>query len=173
MKYTSAQAAKLLRQLKEEHQRLLAREAETSVFLAAVGEDPESLRPAYDYREVQEKLSGLEEKIRRIRHAVNAFNLNTLVEGMTIDELLVYLPQLNERRNKLGTMAARLPRKRAEARLGGSFAAKSQVIDYLYANYDISAAEEEFRLVTEEIARLQTALDRANSTLEIEIDIEP
>ena len=29
MKYTSAQAAKLLRQLKEEHQRLLSREAET------------------------------------------------------------------------------------------------------------------------------------------------
>ena len=65
MKYTSAQAAKILRQLKEEHQRLLAREAETQVFLAAVGEDPESLRPEYDYGQVQEKLAGLEEKIRK------------------------------------------------------------------------------------------------------------
>lgn len=171
MRYTSAQAAKLLRQLKEEHARLLAREAETSVFLAAVGEDPESLRPDYNYGEVQEKLSGLEKKIRKIRHAINVFNLNTVVEGMTIDELLVCLPQLNERRQKLSVMAARLPRRRAEARLGGSFGAKSQIIDYEYANYDISAAEEEFRLVTEEIARLQTALDRANSTLEMEIDL--
>ena len=76
MKYTSAQAAKILRQLKEEHQRLLAREAETQVFLAAVGEDPESLRPEYDYGQVQEKLAGLEEKIRKIRHALNIFNLN-------------------------------------------------------------------------------------------------
>ena len=141
------------------------------MFLAAVGEDPETLRPDYDYREVQEKLSEMEKKIRRIRHAVNVFNLNTVVEDMTIDELLVYLPQLNERRQKLGAMAARLPRRRAEARLGGSFGAKSQIIDYEYANYDISAAEEEFRLVTQEIARLQTALDRANSTLEMEIDI--
>lgn len=171
MKYTSAQAAKLLRQLKEEHQRLLARESETQVFLAAVGEDPESLRPAYDYREVQEKLALLEKKIRRIRHAINIFNLNTVVEGMTIDELLVYLPQLNERRQKLSVMAARLPRRRAEARLGGSYGAKSQIIDYEYANYDITAAEEEFRRVTEEIARLQTALDRANSTMEMEIEL--
>ena len=171
MKYTSAQAAKILRQLKEEHQRLLAREAETQVFLAAVGEDPESLRPEYDYGQVQEKLAGLEEKIRKIRHVLNIFNLNTVVEGMTIDEILVYLPQLNERRQKLGTMAARLPRKRAESGMAGRFGAKSQIIDYEYANYDIGAADRDFRLVTEEIARLQTALDRVNSTLEMEIDI--
>jgi len=169
MKYTSAQAAKILRQLREEHQRLIAREAETSVFLAAVGEDPESLRPVYDYREVQEKLSDIEEKIRRIRHAINVFNLNTVVEGMTIDELLVYLPQLNERRARLSAMAARLPRKRAESGMAGRFGAKSQIIDYEYANYDISAADRDFRLVTQEIARLQTALDKANSTLEIDI----
>ena len=105
MRYTSAQAAKLLRRLREEHQRLLAREAETQVFLAAVGEDVEALRPAYDYRAVQDKLAELEKQIRTIRHAMNLFNLNTVVEGMTIDELLVYLPQLGERKEKLGRMA--------------------------------------------------------------------
>lgn len=171
MRYTSAQAAKLLRRLREEHQRLLAREAETQVFLAAVGEDVEALRPAYDYRAVQDKLAELEKQIRTIRHAMNLFNLNTVVEGMTIDELLVYLPQLGERKEKLGRMAERLPRKRAEAAGMGRFGAKAPIIDYEYANYDIEAAEEEFRRVTEEISRLQTALDRVNSTETMEIDI--
>ena len=170
MKYTSAQAAKLLRQLREEHQRLLAREEETQVFLAAVGEDVESLRPDYDYREVQDKLARLEKQIRTIRHAMNEFNLHTLVEGMTIDEVLVYLPQLTERREKLGRMAARLPRRRAES-AGMGLGAKGAIIDYEYANYDIAAAEEEFRQVTEEIARLQTSLDRVNSTEMMEINL--
>ena len=49
MKYTSAQANKLLKKLNDEYDLLLAEEAESSTFLAAMGEDPESVRPEYDY----------------------------------------------------------------------------------------------------------------------------
>lgn len=47
MKMTSAQAAKLLRQLKEELSALHLRENNSRCFLASLGEDPESVRPDY------------------------------------------------------------------------------------------------------------------------------
>ena len=45
MKYTSAEANKLLRQLNEQKERLLNIESRSSTFIAAVGEDIEDVRP--------------------------------------------------------------------------------------------------------------------------------
>ena len=45
MKYTSAEAAKLLRKLNEEQAALKERESKTATFVAAVDEDVESARP--------------------------------------------------------------------------------------------------------------------------------
>ena len=64
MQLTSAQAAKLVRQLNEEHSLLVNKEDSSRVFLAATGEDIESLRPEYDYEDVQRELAGIEDKIR-------------------------------------------------------------------------------------------------------------
>ena len=57
MKYTSAEAAKLLRRLNEEHEALLELERQSASFVAAVSEDLESVRPAYDLIAVQGKLA--------------------------------------------------------------------------------------------------------------------
>ena len=62
MEYTSAEANKLLKKLNDVHQARLYEEEQCSTFLAAMGEEPESLRPEYDYAAVQEKLRELEEK---------------------------------------------------------------------------------------------------------------
>lgn len=171
MKYTSAEAAKLIRQLKEEHQLIRTKENKTSIFQAAVGENAEELRPSYDYGETQQALAEVERKIRKVKHAVSLFNLNTQVEGMTIDEVLVYLPQLQERRSKLSAMVDRMPKQRAKSGFMSRYTEKSAIIDYEYANYDIGKAEEDLRNVSEEIARLQTALDVANTTGELEIEL--
>lgn len=48
MKYTSSEANKLLRRLNEERDAVLVKEQKSSTFLAAMGEDPESVRPKYD-----------------------------------------------------------------------------------------------------------------------------
>ena len=53
MRYTSAEAAKLLRKLNEDHAALIDRESKSNVFIVAVGEELEDVRPAYAYREVQ------------------------------------------------------------------------------------------------------------------------
>ena len=171
MKYTSAQAAKLLRKLKDDHQLLLLEEINNRFFLAANGEDVESLRPDYDFDQTQKELAVLEEKIRKVKHAINLFNCRTAVEGKTIDEVLVYLPQLQERRNKLSTMIGRREKQRARNNAISRFSGQAFILDYEYTNYDIRKAGDMYRSVCDEIAALQTALDKANTTGEIEIDL--
>ena len=57
MKYTCAEAAKLLRKLNEELRVLRAKEEKGYRFTAAVDEDLESARPVYDYEKTQEDRS--------------------------------------------------------------------------------------------------------------------
>ena len=116
MKYTSAQANKRLKKLTDEYVSLREKESRSREFRAAAGENVESVRPAYDYADTQRRLAELERCICRIKHAINLFNVTHTVPGfdMTIDEMLVYIPQLTRRKNKLAAMKNRLPMERAE-----------------------------------------------------------
>ncbi|MBR1383636.1 MAG: hypothetical protein IJ555_07500 [Ruminococcus sp.] len=169
MKVTSAQAAKMLRQLNEAHRALRLREDQSKTFLAALGEDVESARPEYDYAGTQQELEAIEGKIRKLKHAISVFNTTTVIPefGITVDEMLVYLPQLSQRESRLSNMKAALPKTREATHLRSS----SSVIDYRYANYDIKQAETDYNKAADELARAQTALDVINNTVEFEIDL--
>lgn len=168
MKMTSAQAAKAAKKLNEEYNALLQKEKLSSTFLAASGEDADSLRPAYDYAETQEKLAAVEKRIRTLKHALNVFNSTHAVPGfdMTVDEMLVYIPQLTARVNKLSEMKAKLPKMRVEERYGKT----SNIIDYTYTNYDIDAVSADCEKSADELARAQLALDSFNTTETFEVD---
>lgn len=165
MKYTSAGAAKLLRNLAEEQKRIRDMERKAGTFVAAMDENLEDARPAYDYSMTQNRLNEIDAEVRRIKHAINIFNTTTPVPGfdMTVDQMLVYIPQLTERKRKLEEMAARLPKER-EANYS------SNKTEYRYANYDVNEAQKELLTVTQELAHAQTALDVVNNneTLELE-----
>ena len=165
MKYNSAQAAKLLSKLQQDFDRLAVLEANAKTFLASVGEDPESVRPEYDYEATKKELDALSKKIRKVKHAINAFNNTTVVPefGITIDELLVYIPQLSAKKAKLRGMADALPKAR-ENNYG-----KSNIIDYRYVNYDIKQVKADLDTVTEELSKAQLALDTINHSLEFDI----
>ena len=160
MKYTSAKANKLLKKLNDEYAALLDKETRSRDFRAAMGEDVASVRPVYDYAETQARLAALEEKILRLKHAINCFNTTHFVDGfdMTIDEMLVYIPQLTRRKNKLLEMKSRLPKERVEEQYGRP----SNIIDYRYANYDIAAVEADYEKTADELSRAQLALDAVN-----------
>ncbi|MGI6721047.1 MAG: hypothetical protein ACOX4I_00600 [Anaerovoracaceae bacterium] len=68
MKITSAEANKMLRQLNDEHEKLLEREYKVATFNASLGEDPETVRPEYDYSAMQKQLGEVEAKIRKLKH---------------------------------------------------------------------------------------------------------
>lgn len=168
MTYTSAEAAKLLRKLNEDRDTLAAQEINTKEFLAALGEDVESVRPAYDYADMQDKLAELDMKILMVKHAINQFNVTTEIPGfsLTIDQALIRIPQLTARKKKLASMQGKLPKQRETA---GMFGRGNAVIDYRYLNYDVNKARVDYERVSRELADLQTALDLANSTMTMEI----
>ena len=167
MKHNSAQAAKLLSKLQQVFDSLAILEANAKTFLASVGEDVESVRPEYDYKATKKELDALSLKIRKVKHAINVFNTTTVVPefGITIDELLVYIPQLSAKKAKLRGMADTLPKAR-ENNYG-----KSNIIDYRIVNYDIKQVKKDLDVVTDELAKAQLALDTINHSLEFDIDI--
>ena len=169
MKVTSSQAAKILRKYQDELRNTELLESQSREFLAAVGEDVESVRPDYDYAQTQAKCDELEAKIRKLKHAINVFNSTQIVPGfdMTIDMMLIYLPQLSARCEKLRRMQSVLPKARSESFRGASV----NVIDYRYANYDIDAAKADYDRLCDMLAKAQTALDTVNTTVEFEIEL--
>lgn len=169
MKYTSSEAAKLIRRLQQDKVLLEREETAKSIFKAATIENPEDLRPEYSYEDTAKASEELDTKIRKIKHAINVFNTVTEVPGtgMTIDQVLVYLPQLAQRARILNGMSSRLPKRRAE----GFEVTNKNVIDYVYTNYDVDKAKEDYNKIQDEIAKIQTALDLVNSQETLEIDI--
>lgn len=167
MKYTSAEANKLLRKLNDEKMSVMYREENGKEFLAAVGEDIESVRPKYDFTETQNAIAGIETKIRKLKHAINVFNSTTIIPefDMTIDEMLVYIPQLTAAKNKLARMKDKLPKVREQTRVNSS------ILDYRYLNYDVETVTAEYEKVTDTLAKAQNALDSVNMNQTLEVDL--
>ena len=169
MKITSAEANKILKKIVEEYEALKTKENQSKDFLASINENPDTIRPKYDFIKTQELLESYQIKIRKIKHAINMFNVLTQVEefGVTIDEMLVLIPQLTKLKSKLGSMKDRLPKMREKQTGYG----QSNIIDYRYINYDIEQVEEKYKEVTQKLSNAQLALDRVNSTIEFEIEM--
>lgn len=169
MKYTSAQANKLLKKFKEDYAALQQNEKDSFKFVAALNEDPESVRPQYDYVQMQRDMRDLEGKIRKVKHAINQFNVSTIIEefDMTIDEMLVYIPQLTNLKQRLQVMKGKLPKARVPHQYGNN----SSIIDYEYINYDLDEVKRDYDLVSDELSRAQIALDTINNSIEFELDI--
>lgn len=166
--FTSAAANKWIKSLEDEKSYYISLEDTASVYVLAEGEEIE--KPEYDYETVSNEISKLDRKIRKIRHAINIFNATTVLEGLdiTIDEALVMMAQLNNIKNKLDCMRRRLPKERVNSMMAR---AKSYV-EYEYANYDINKVKEDYQQISEEITKIQLALDMCNQTKSFEINVE-
>lgn len=169
MHYTSAEANKLLKQLKDEWDNLRLEEEQSCVFTAATVEKVDEVRPEYGFLEMQERLSAVEDKIRTVKHAMNLFNTSHTIPGteITIDEALVLIPQLSAKKVKLAKMCNRLPKSRKRSAYGE----KSNFIEYEYANYNIGEAKEMYDRISERLAALQLGLDKVNATELMKIEI--
>lgn len=119
---TSAMAAKYLKKLNEEHDALLRREKKTMTFTAAIQENREEVRPEYNYSAVQVQLLELERKIRAVKHEISLFNLNQSVPGfdMTVDQMLVYIPQSTQEKISWSECAAVCPENGCRTVIAGT-----------------------------------------------------
>lgn len=166
MLYTSSEANKLLKQTQEELENLNAYEDRASVFHAALGENVDDVRPEFDIVLYNQKVMNLHKRIREIKHAISKFNLTTELPsfpGLTVDQALVYMPQLSERVNHLKRMMSYLPKSRETI--------TPNVIDYVITNYDPVQAKAMYDEAYHTLMRLQTDLDTVNNTVKsISID---
>ena len=161
---TSAQANKQLKELQLKRRQILAEEQETCKFVAATTEDVETVRPDYDFQFVQLDLDVVERNIRELKHRINVFNTTYMIPelGMTVDQVLVALPMLNDQVNKLRRMAGCVEKRR-----NSSFGSRSNLIEYEYINYDRNQVREEYDKRAKDLADMQIALDKANTTVDI------
>ena len=167
MKMTSAEANKMIKQLRDQINLLRRQEASVLSFIAATTENVEEVRPAYSYEETAAKYDELEGKIRKIKHALNVFNATTVPEGteMTIDEILVFLPQATERLRALTVMLSKPPKFRA------TDTGRTSIIEYEYLNYDLQTVQRDYDALMAKKTQAMTALDLVNNTLSFEVDI--
>lgn len=160
---TSSEASKLLAKLTNDKETILSNEVAKRVFCAATSEDPEKLRPDYSFSVTQEKIDKINRRIMEIRHKLNLFNTSTVViDGLTIDQVLIRMPQLQKQKNKLQRMMRASEKTRVSI--------TGNIIDYEYTNYNPKEAKNAFDEVSKEIDDLQLALDAINNTVKFEID---
>lgn len=170
MTLTSAQANQELKKLYEKRDTLIKTEKERCLFVAAIQENPDDVRPQYSFQATQDNIEAIEAQIRAIKHALNIFNSTTTIPefGMTIDELLVYMPQLTARKTRLADMKDRMPKTRDRMR-----PATASIIDYVYTNYNICDAEKQYNHIAETLAKAQVALDTINNSMTFEVTLNP
>ena len=169
-KMTSAYANKLLRSLEEDKEYLLNQESESSTYRAAVNEEP--VIPEYDYAKTAAGLSAIDDRICRIKHAVNLNNALARVQVgqavMSVDTILIRMAQLNRRKATLDEMRKQLPKKRET---GYSLNQRNVVPEYTYINYDLNLVKQEYDRISSEIMNMQMALDLYNQTVQFDVDI--
>ena len=171
MKITSSYANKLLKQYEEEKNYWIQREQEGCTYDAAEGEEP--VIPEYDYEKVSETIRELDRKTVIVKHALNKSNATAKIPVgdriMSVDEILVTMAQLNNRKYQLDSLRRRLPKERLQLR--SVTTARVAIPEYRYANYDIEAAKRDFDAVKEEILKLQMALDLYNQTVQFDVKL--
>lgn len=158
-------ANKLIKQLTTDRQALLIQEAQASYFSYLQGEEP--FKPDYDFTATQNQLDEYATKIAAIRHAVNEFNVKTVLPGLdiTVDQALVMLPILTAEKDKLDRMRQSLPKTRVRSSSNG------QVSEFRESNFAPKDAENRYRNVLIRLTDIQQALNTVNLTGEIFVDI--
>lgn len=165
--FTSAGANKMIRVYEDEKAHILQNEREVCTYVLSTEEDEEP--PKYDYEAVRKRVAALDEKVRTLRCALHAFNVATVLpeSGISIDEALVLLAQLNGECSRLHRLRSILPKRRLKA----DYIRNSKVVEYEYANYDIARAEADYQAVYERIRQLQMEIDYVNQTVQFEVDL--
>ncbi len=171
MKMTSAFANKMLKKLNEDKEFYRNRENEGCTYIAALDEEP--LIPDYDYAEVAAKIMEIDEKTVKLKHAINTVNImNRITVGereMSVDEILVAMAQLNQRKSFLDRLRKMQPKTRISS---GMMSSRKTAPEYQYINFDPALITKEYERVDAQISEMQIALDRFNQTFEFEVEID-
>ena len=163
----SAAANKILKKLNEDKDLLLSNEGQNATYSRYLSEDEASVViPDYDFKATQKALEEIDAKIIVVKHAINMFNASTeIMPGMTIDAALVKMSMLSKRLGTLGRM-------RRTPKVSTSTSALRGEGYRSYANFNPEEVNAEYKSLTDELNKIQLALDKANMVNTFDIDIE-
>ena len=166
MLLTSASANKMIKFLEDQKNYLLSCETNERTYVLAVDEAKDI--PDYDFNETNNKIDKIDFKIRTLKHALNSFNSTTLLSiGITIDEALVEMAQLNKKLPRLD----RMRKATAKTRVMGYNSSRRDIAEYEYLNYNIKDVDKVYEDNMRRVQDIQLALDLVNQTVEFEVDI--
>ena len=153
MTKTIFEIREIIEDLKKERGRFIEREKKLSLFSAFDLEDKEAVIPEYNYVEYQEKIDGVNKRIRNLSKEALSYITNTKVAecgDMTILEALLYVGELREKEERLYAMSTHLEKERKE---------NPNRAEYEYINYDKSKVEEDYRKTKTELERMKMCVD--------------
>ncbi len=170
MKMTSAYANKLIKKLKEDRDYWTEIEKDRHTYIVAQGE--EAIIPEYDFLEVHRTIADIDEKIIKVKHALNVANSTNYVEiedkKYTIDMLLVKMAQMTERKAVLGAMRKLTPKSRVKK---SGFGVLHQTPDVQCINFNMDVVKSEYDRIESFSNELLLTLDKYNQTVEFDVDI--
>lgn len=168
-KMTSAYANKILRKLQDDKSFWLSKERDGYLYVAAIDEEP--VIPEYDYNQISDEIKNIDRKIVKIKHAINVINSMSEIEigdeSMTIDQILISMAQLNNRRSMLDNMRKQQEKRRVDS---GFYGTRKTAPEYQYVNYSIDEVKKDYEEIDSKIAAMQIALDKFNQTFEFDVE---
>ena len=162
MKMCNSEAMKLIKELETKKDKFIYVEDHHSKISYKEGE--EKVLTNYDYAQTRKIVAQLDERIRKIKHALAVSNCATVIEyfDITIGEALIYLAQLNAERAQLDELSENVKLSRRITPNG--------VIEYTECLYDPEQVEKDMEELRAKIGKLQIAIDRANLTHYVDVD---
>ncbi|MBO5320430.1 MAG: hypothetical protein J6B01_11590 [Ruminococcus sp.] len=163
MKMNSDYANKTISNLQSEISSILQAEENGKTYSYGVSEKP--VVPDYSFSDTQAKLSELRRKVAVLRHAINVFNITTKIRDfdITVDEALGRMSMLYNDKKRLYAML-QIPEQNRVREYG------SREADIVNRNFNIEEVQAEYDRVSDELLRIQQAINVANLTIDFEVD---
>ena len=144
-----------------ERRELLKEEKKACSYKVMEGEDPSAKKPEYDYEETRNQLMLFDDAVRLVKHTINSFSVSRYVPeyNMTLDELEMYLEDLNRRFNTLKELGEARPIKRTIV---------NRSVRHTIANYDLKQARKDSERLDDERRKVRSIISEIKKSEEFE-----
>ena len=144
-----------------ERRELLKEEKKSCSYKVMEGEDPSAKKPEYDYEETRNQLMLFDDAVRLVKHTINSFSVSRYVPeyNMTLDELEMYLEDLNRRFNTLKELGEARPIKRTIV---------NRSVRHTIANYDLKQARKDSERLDDERRKVRSIISEIKKSEEFE-----
>ena len=163
MKMCHSEVIKYIKELESKKHVLLRQESNDCTY--TYQDEASKIVPNYNYKKTRQAVDALDTKIRQLRHALAVANCKVMVEefDVTLGEALVMLAQYQNKCELLSNMSSR-----QQISQRSSYSGKMEIT---CCNYDVEKVLKEYEELRLVIGRLQVAIDRANLTSFVDVEI--